>query len=314
MIEYRQRKLLRLWDLCRISPRAGSDEISYRLMKEAGPALVGPLVTLFSRSLLLRQVPDEWKKATVIPIFKGGRKDRQELSSYRPISLTSCVARTMEKIVNAKILNFFKTNTFLYPLQSISGFLPTHSTVTQLAYLVHKWQMALDRGESIESVFLDLIKAYDRVSHQGLISKLSTRGFSYSSLEWMWNFVSHRKQCVRLNGTESTWLAPRSGIPQGTVLGPILILIYINDLPTKLESSCAIFADDTTVHAASSDSKLSCARNSADLDVAAEWADSWGMLFSAEKSEHLHTGKATAQRVTMRGVPIPQVKHHRHLD
>ena len=136
-------------------------------MKEAGPALVGPLVTLFNRSLLLRQVPDEWKKAIVIPIFKGGRKDRQEPSSYRPISLTSCVARSMEKIVNAKILIFFKTNTFLYPPQS--GFLPTHSTVTQLAYLVHEWQMALDSGESIESVFLELSKACDRVSHQGLM-------------------------------------------------------------------------------------------------------------------------------------------------
>ena len=172
--------------------------------------------------------------------------------------------------------------------------------------------MALDRGESIESVFLDLSKAYDRVSHQGLISKLSTCGFSYSSLEWMSNFVSRRKQCVRLNGTESTWLASRSGIPQGTALGPMLFLIYINDLPIQLESSCAIFADDTTVHAASSDSKLSCARISADLDVASEWADSWGMPFSAETSEHLHIGKATGQRVTMRGVPIAQVKHHHH--
>ena len=147
-------------------------------MKEAGPALVGPLVTLFNRSLVLRQVPDEWKKV-LIPTFKGGRKDIQEPSSYRPISLTSCVARTTERIVNAKILNF-KTNTFLYPLQS--GYLPTHSTATQLAYLVHKWPMALDRGESFESVFLDLSKAYDRISHQGLISKLSTCGFSYSSL------------------------------------------------------------------------------------------------------------------------------------
>ena len=86
-----------------------------------------------------------------------------------------------------------------------------------------------------------------------------------------------------------------------------------NDLPTQLESSCAIFADGTTVHAASSDSKVSCAKISADLDVAAELADSWGMLFSAEKSEHLHIGKATGQQVTMRGVPIPQVKHHCHL-
>ena len=130
----------------------------------------------------------------------------------------------------------------------------------------------------------------------------------------MSNFLSHRKQCVRLNGTESTWLAPRSGIPQGTVLGPLLFLIYINDLPTQFESSCAIFADDTTVNAASSDPKLSCARISADLDVATEWADSWGMFFSAEKSEHLHIGKATGQRVTKRGVPIPEVKHHLHLE
>ena len=122
----------------------------------------------------------------------------------------------------------------------------------------------------------------------------------------MSNFVAHRKQCVRLNGTESTWLAPRSGIRQGTVLGPMSFLIYINDLPTQLES-CAIFADDTTVHAASSDSKLSCGRISADLDVAAEWAGSSGMLVSAEKSEHLHIGKVTGQRVTMRGVPYPQV-------
>ena len=103
------------------------------------------------------------------------------------------------------------------------------------------------------------------------------------------------------------------GNTSGNSLGPMLFLIYINDLPTQLESSCAIFADDTTVHAANSDSKLSCGRISADLDVAAEWTDSWGMLFSAEKSEHLHIGKATGQWVTMRGVPIPQVKHHRHL-
>ena len=173
--------------------------------------------------------------------------------------------------------------------------------------------MALDRGESIESVFLDLSKAYDRVSHQGLISKLSTCGFSYSSLEWICPtlFLTANSVFV-LNGTESTWLALRSGIPQGTALGPMLLLIYINDLPIQLESSCAIFADDTTVHAASSDSKLSCARISADLDVAAEWADSWGMPFSAETSEHLHIGKATGQRVTMRGVPIAQVKHHHH--
>ena len=160
--------------------------------------------------------------------------------------------------------------------------------------------MANGFGQSrIETNFLDLsiLKAYGRVSHQGSINKLSTCGFSYSSLEWMSNFLSHHKQCVCLNGTDSTWLAPRSEIPQGVVLGPMLFLIFINDLRTQLEGDRAIFADGTTaaVHAASSDSKLSYTKISADLDVAAELADSWGMLFSAEKSEHLHCGKVTGQ-------------------
>ena len=290
---------------------SGSDEISYRLLKEAGPGLVGPLVSLFNRSLALRQVPDEWREAVVTPIFKGGKKDRQNPSNYRPISLTSCVARTMEKVVNAKILKFLQANALLYPQQS--GFLPNHSTTTQLCYLSHKWQMGLDKGKSIESIFLDLSKAYDRVSHEGLISKLSCLGFSYSSLEWFSHFISNRQQCVRLNGTDSNWLSPKSGIPQGTVLGPLLFLIYINDLPSHIKNDCSIFADDTTVDTMDHDPRVSCTRITADLDAAAGWAEKWGMLFSAEKSEHLHIGKGSDSRVTMKGNLIPVVSHHRHL-
>ena len=138
---------------------------------------------------------------------------------------------------------------------------------------------------------------------------------------WKWK----KRLCVRLRSGDKHHLRKSAdrkaqievGNTSGNSFGADVIshVSYINDLPTQLESSCAIFADDTTVHAASSDSKLSCARISADLDVAAEWADSWGMLFSAEKSEHVHIRKATGQRVTMRGtgVPIPQVKHHHHL-
>ena len=144
--------------------------------KEAGPGVVGPLTTLFNLSLHSNRVPDEWKEAIVCPILKGGRKARQDPTNYRPISLTSCVARTMEKLVNNQMLACLSENSLLYK------HLPNHSTVTQLCYLAHQWQMALEKGEQVHTVFLDLSKAYDRVSIPGLLFKLSNR---------IWVFQTH---------------------------------------------------------------------------------------------------------------------------
>ena len=291
----------------------GSDRISYQMIKEAGPGLVGPLVSLFNASLRLRKVPDEWRKSTIKPIFKGGRKDRRDPSSYRPIALTSCVARTMEKVLNARILEYLQKNSLLYEHQS--GFQRNHSTISQLCFLAHQWTTALDGGKNVQSVFLDLSKAYDRVSIPGLLRKLSLIGFSSSATEWFASFLTHREQCVLLDGTTSAPLTPKSGIPQGTVLGPVLFLIFINDLPESTQSQCSIFADDTTLHTADKSSISSCARLSSDLDTAASWAERWGMLFSAPKSKHLAIGRTAKQSplVRMNGVPIPQVRTHKHL-
>ena len=126
--------------------------------------------------------------------YKGGRKDRQNPTSYRPISLTSCVARLMEKLLNTQILKYLQSHSLIFQHQS--GFLPNHSTVTQLCFLVQKWQMAIDKGEHVQAAFLDLSKAYDRVSIPGLIGKLSALGFSHSALSWLRSFLTNRKQCV----------------------------------------------------------------------------------------------------------------------
>ena len=108
----------------------------------------------------------------------------------------------------------------------------------------------MEPGKNVQSVFLDLSKAYDRVSIPGLLSKFSLIGFSSSATEWFASFLTHREQCVLLDGTTSAPLTPKSGIPQGTVLGPVLFLIFINDLPESTQSQCSIFADDTTLHTA----------------------------------------------------------------
>ena len=293
----------------------GSDLISYRLLKAAGPGIVGPLTTLFNLSLKRHEVPNEWKHSVVCPIFKGGRKDRRVPTNYRPISLTSCVARLMEKIINVQVLDYLQSHSLLYKHQS--GFLPTHSTVTQLIYLSNKWQMALEKGNHVQTAFLDLSKAYDRVSIPGLLFKLSALGFSTESLKWFSSFLQDRTQCVRVNGSLSSVEYLKSGIPQGTVLGPVLFLIFINDLPSVVENESSIFADDTTMFTFDEDLAYSCRSLTLDLNAASHWAKVWGMLYNAEKSQHLTVRskhvRVSSPSISMGGVTVPQVDHHKHL-
>ena len=162
---------------------------------------------------------------------------------------------------------------------------------------------------------MDLSKAYDRVS----IYKLSRVGFSQAALKWFSSFLTDRQQRVRVHGSESSWETVKSGIPQGTVLGPTLFLIYINDLPQSLLNECALFADDTTAYGLGKLSKTICSSLSSDMDSAADWAKTWGMLFNAEKSEHLSIKQSSSSpsssdsHVIMGGIQIPKVTEHKHL-
>ena len=173
------------------------------------------------------------------------------------------------------------------------------------------WHMAMDEGANIQSVFLDLSKAYDRVSISGLLSKLSSIGFDYPSLEWFANRSTAQTTMCTL-AEHYIYLAD---VPQGTVLGPVLFLIFINDLSELIQNQASFFADGTTLHATDKSLVSSCVSLSGDLDRAANWADGWGMLFGAPKSKHLPIGRETQQSpsVFMKGVPIPQVQTHKHL-
>ena len=263
----------------------GEDGISYRLLQEVGPGVVGPLVSLFNKSISLGSVPTEWKMAVVTLIFKGGRKDRRIPANYRPISLTSCVARLLEKIINKKLLGYLTKHNLIFEHQS--GFLTGHSTETQLCYLIHRWQMALDKNQMVHAAFLDLSKAYDRVSIPALLHKLSCVGLSKNTLSWFTAFLQSRKQCVQIDGQKSSWQVTKSGIPQGTVLGPTLFLIYINDFPSCIDNDVSIFADDTTVYTIGLpiNQNATAISLTADLNNADLWARIWGMLFNADKSE-----------------------------
>ena len=177
--------------------------------------------------------------------------------------------------------------------------------------------MALEKGNHVQTAFLDLSKAYDRVSIPGLLFTLSALGFSTESLKWFSSFLQDRTQCVRVNGSLSSVEYLKSGIPQGTVLGPVLFLIFINDLPSVVKNESSIFADDTTMFTFGEDLAYSCRSLTLDLNAASHWAKVWGMLYNAEKSQHLTVRskhvRVSSPSISMGGVTVPQVDHHKHL-
>ena len=189
----------------------------------------------------------------------------------------------MEKLLHCQVLEYLQNNGLLYEHQA--GFLPNHSTVTQLCFLTHKWQMTLDKGHHVQTAFLDLSKAYDRVSIPGLLFKLSDLGFSGETLRWFSFFLTNRQQCVRVNGSSSNTQCLISGIPQGTLLGPLLFLIFVNDLPKSMTNNCSIFADDTTAYTTGKNITTTTVGLSRDVTAASSWADIWGMLFNDRTSK-----------------------------
>ena len=221
----------------------GSDDVNNRILREIAHELLYPLCSLINQSLRLGIFPDTWKDALVCPIFKGG--DPASVTNYRPISLLSCLEKVPERIIFKHLYNHLHDNGFLTPLQS--GFIPWDSTTDQLTFLYNTFCQALDSGKEISVVFCDVSKAFDRVWHKGLLCKLRAAGISGSLLSWFESYLSERRQRVILPGTQSDWNYIYAGVPQGSILGPLLFLLYINDIVKDIQSNIRLFADDTSL-------------------------------------------------------------------
>jgi len=227
----------------------GYDKISSKLLKVLATAIKYPPSLIINKSLETGTVPKSLKLAKIIPIYKS--KDKSLMSNYRPISLLPSISKILEKIVHHRVYKFCTNQGILYNSQY--GFRPNHSTINAVTHFMADIITAIENNQCTVAVLLDLSNAFDTIDHNILLRKLEYYGIRGVALEWFRSYLSDRTQYVSYKDVNSDYANLTCGVPQGSVLGPLLFIIYTNDLPKcLLHSNCILFADDTTVYKSSS--------------------------------------------------------------
>ena len=258
----------------------GYDNISVRMIKICGEPICRPLELIFRDCIRLGTFPEVWKKSNVVPVHK--KNEKNAVKNYRPISLLPVCSKIMERLIFNSLHSFLHSNSLL--LVNQSGFRSNDSCTNQLIAITHEIASSLDDKKSLEirGVFLDMSKAFDKVWHQGLIYKLHTFGISSNLASLLTSFLTNRKQRVVLNGQVSKWKTIEAGVPQGSILGPLLFLIYVNDLSDNLKSQVKLFADDVSLFSVVHDPILSANDLNHDLKMIKEWSFNWKMSFNPD--------------------------------
>ena len=265
---------------------AGPDGVPAILLKRCKRSLVEPLEILFRTFLQNGTIPSILKEAFVVPVHKGGV--RSDPANFRPVSLTSHVIKTLERVIRKYLVNHLEIHKKLNPSQH--GFRNQRSCLSQLLGHYDKILSFLEDGENVDSIYLDFSKAFDKVDIGILCHKLRSLGISGKLGVWLHDFLSNRKQFILANGSKSSQSDVRSGVPQGTVLGPVLFLILINDINSNIESDVSLFADDTRI--------IKPVKNHEDVESLQEdleklyhWQDENNMAFNGKKFEILRYGR-----------------------
>ena len=288
------------------------DDVNHRLLKHVSETIAEPLQILFNMSLEKCIFPSQWKMARVLPLFKKG--DKSVPSNYRPISLLSCLGKLFERLAFKHLHNHFNKHKLLCKYQS--GFLPGHSTVHQLIEIYHQICRSLDQHDFFRMDFCDVSKAVDRVWHSGLIYKLNQYGIKGNLLRWINDYLSDRSQQVFVNGSLSSPQKITAGVPQGSVLGPFLFLVYINDISESLLNITRLFAYDTNIGISSANIKEIENKLNSDLLSLNVWAESWLVKFNPSKTKYMffsHKNVDLLPHLVFNGSDLEHVKQHKHL-
>lgn len=299
---------------CNKSKAPGPDMITNTILSSIARTISPGLTTFFNFSINNGVFPKKWKTSNVVPIFKN-KGEKSDVKNYRPISLLNCISKVFERLVANQINNHLKTNNLIYNQQA--GFQQDDSTINQLIVFTDKILQAMEEGKEARAVFLDMSRAFDRVWHDGLLFKLQCFGINGYMLKWFSSYLSDRSQRVVLNGITSSPLPIKAGVPQGSILGPILFLIYANDITQDLQSDPFLFADDTTLLDIFDNSYQSDLLLNSDLLKIQIWAKQWLVDFNPTKtvsmtfSTKLHPSPPA--ELIFFDSPLNQVETHKHL-
>ena len=273
---------------------AGPDDLPAEFFKCCLPAITYPLSVIFNISLQSGSLPSIWKCAVITPVFKKGSPSNP--ANYRPISLTCIACKVLESCIKEALLSYLMSRNIITRHQH--GFLSKKSTSTQLLECTLDWSVAFNSKNSVDVIYLDYARAFDSVVYNKLIYKLSCYGICNMLLCWIKDFLTCRLQAVVVGSCLSSYCKVISGVPQGSVLGPVLFVLFVNDIVTCTDSSVSVklFADDVKLYTVISD-EFSCDKLQISLDNIYSWSNHWQLKLSPSKCTvlHLKSGRSCHQ-------------------
>ena len=259
-----------------------------KILKLSTPSLADPLTTLFNYCIRTSTLPSSWKMSNVSPIYKKG--DTSDKNNYRPVSVLPAISKLFEKVLFDQLYSSFLP-TFS---PNMSGFLRGHSTATALIKLTDDWRKSLDEKQKVGVVAIDLSKAFDCICHNLLLAKLKAYGLRDTALKLLRSFLHERKQRVICNNSCSNWTPIRCGVPQGSLLSPLLFNIFMNDMNEAVnDSSLRLYADDTTQYMADKNPTVLQFSLNQDMERLSSWLDHNYLQANGDKTQAMVLGKST---------------------